>query len=94
VASLGGRRRDRRVADVGTGSFPETRRFWANLGQAERAALDDTILEPVCLFAESEFFRRPLPFESLPEDEFPERRLVAELLASRPTVQSFRRGLG
>jgi hypothetical protein len=42
-------------------SFPETRRFWANLGQADRAALDDPIAEPVCLFAKSEFFRQPLP---------------------------------
>jgi FAD/FMN-containing dehydrogenase len=46
-------------------SFPETRRFWANLGQAERAALDETIAEPVCLFAKSEFFRRPLPAEAI-----------------------------
>ena len=46
-------------------SFPGTRRFWATLGQAERTATDDTILEPVCLFAKSEFFRRPLPPEAI-----------------------------
>jgi hypothetical protein len=46
-------------------SFPETRRFWANLGQAERGAPDDPIVEPVCLFAKSEFFRRPLPVEAV-----------------------------
>jgi hypothetical protein len=46
-------------------SFPETRRFWANLGQAERTALDDPIAEPVCLFAKSEFFRRPLAAEAI-----------------------------
>jgi hypothetical protein len=46
-------------------SFPETRRYWANLGQGERAALDDPITEPVCLFAKSEFFRQPLPAEAI-----------------------------
>lgn len=46
-------------------SFPETRRYWANLGQAERAALDDPIEEPVCLFAKSEFFRGQLPPEAI-----------------------------
>jgi hypothetical protein len=46
-------------------SFPETRRFWANLGQPEKAALKDSITEPVCLFAKSEFFREPLPLEAV-----------------------------
>jgi hypothetical protein len=46
-------------------SFPETRRYWATLGQAERAALDDPIEEPVCLFAKSEFFRRSLPPDAI-----------------------------
>jgi hypothetical protein len=46
-------------------SFPETRRFWANLGQAERPAVEDSITEPVCLFAKSEFFRQPLPVDAI-----------------------------
>ena len=45
-------------------SFPETRRFWAYLGQAEWATLDP-VEEPVSLFAKSEFFARTLPAEAI-----------------------------
>ena len=37
-------------------SFPETRRFWAQLGDGDAGSS-----EPAYLFARSEFFRRPLP---------------------------------
>jgi FAD/FMN-containing dehydrogenase len=47
-------------------SFSETRRFWAQLGEAERDGRDDArSSEPVYLFAKSEFFRRPLPTEGV-----------------------------
>jgi FAD/FMN-containing dehydrogenase len=45
-------------------SFPETRRFWAQLGAAEEEAGEGPqpdVTQPVHLFAKSEFFRRPLP---------------------------------
>ena len=41
-------------------SFPDTRRFWARLGEAEEAAP-----QPVYLCARSEFFGRPLPPEAI-----------------------------
>jgi FAD/FMN-containing dehydrogenase len=49
-------------------TFPETRRFWAQLGAAE--ALADEGLQPHAtqqpyLFAKSEFFGRPLPTEAI-----------------------------
>ncbi len=49
-------------------TFPETRRFWAQLGAAE--AMADEGLQPSAaqqpyLFAKSEFFRRPLPTEAI-----------------------------
>jgi FAD/FMN-containing dehydrogenase len=47
-------------------SFEGTRRYWANLGEdapaTEEAAMT---LEPVWLFAKSEFFRRSLPAEGV-----------------------------
>jgi FAD/FMN-containing dehydrogenase len=49
-------------------SFSESRRFWARLGEAEDANRVEEIAqpsEPVCLFAKSEFFRRPLPTEAV-----------------------------
>jgi hypothetical protein len=49
-------------------SFPETRRFWAELGEVVDEGRDDAIgppSEPVYLFSKSEFFRRPLPAEGV-----------------------------
>jgi FAD/FMN-containing dehydrogenase len=49
-------------------SFPETRRFWAELGRAADGDDDDAIArpsEPVCLFARTEFFRRALPRDAV-----------------------------
>jgi hypothetical protein len=46
-------------------TFPETRRYWASLGNADWATPDEAIAEPVCLFARSEFFRDPLPAEGV-----------------------------
>ena len=49
-------------------SFPETRRFWAELGEAKDQRHDDQIApssEPVYLFSKSEFFRRALPREAV-----------------------------
>jgi FAD/FMN-containing dehydrogenase len=49
-------------------SFPETRRFWAELGEAREKDRDDEIAqppEPVYLFSKSEFFGRPLPGEAV-----------------------------
>lgn len=49
-------------------SFPETRRFWAELGEVTDEDRDDAIAqpsEPVYLFAKSEFFGRPLPGEAV-----------------------------
>ena len=47
-------------------SFEGTRRFWAALGE-ERPPGEGTTAppEPVCLFAKSEFFRRPIPAEAV-----------------------------
>ena len=49
-------------------TFPETRRFWAQLGAAE--AMADGALQPHAaqqpyLFTKSEYFRRPLPTEAI-----------------------------
>ena len=49
-------------------SFPETRRFWEELGEPATKDRDDAIaqpLEPVYLFSKSEFFRRSLPREAV-----------------------------
>jgi FAD/FMN-containing dehydrogenase len=49
-------------------SFPETRRFWAQLGVVEPGADDGPqpeVTQPRHLFAKSEFFRRPLPREAI-----------------------------
>lgn len=49
-------------------SFPETRRFWAELGEAEDANREGALARPpesVCLFSKSEYFRRPLPTEAV-----------------------------
>jgi FAD/FMN-containing dehydrogenase len=51
-------------------SFPETRRFWAQLGVAEDEAAQaqapaPEVTQPLHLFARSEFFRRPLPTEAV-----------------------------
>jgi len=49
-------------------SFPETRRFWAELGEAEDANREGAIARPpesVYLFSKSEYFRRPLPAEAV-----------------------------
>jgi FAD/FMN-containing dehydrogenase len=49
-------------------SFPETRRFWANLGAAEGGAGQQgpsTATEQLYLVAKSEFFRRALPAEAI-----------------------------
>ena len=51
-------------------SFPETRRFWAQLGLAEDAAAagpPPEVTQPQHLFARSEFFRRHLPAEAIAE---------------------------
>jgi FAD/FMN-containing dehydrogenase len=49
-------------------SFPETRRFWADLGAEENEVGDDPDAEPTehpFLFCSSEFFGRPLPAEAI-----------------------------
>jgi len=49
-------------------SFPETRRFWAEFGEAREEDRDDEIAqppEPIYLFSKSEFFGRPLPGEAV-----------------------------
>jgi FAD/FMN-containing dehydrogenase len=49
-------------------SFPETRRFWAQLGVAEPDGIGDAQPEPTqpqYLLAKSEFFRRPLPRDAI-----------------------------
>lgn len=47
-------------------SFEGTRRYWANLGEDDPASADGAVSpEPVCLFAKSEFFRRPIPTEAV-----------------------------
>ena len=49
-------------------AFPETRRFWAQLGEAGAATAEDAAfrpLEPVFLCSKSEFFRRALPAEGI-----------------------------
>jgi FAD/FMN-containing dehydrogenase len=47
-------------------SFPETRRFWAQLEDGDQAGDEDAgPSEPVYLFARSEFFRRPLPADAI-----------------------------
>ena len=49
-------------------TFPDTRRFWANLGAAEGMAgesLQPPAAQQPYLFARSEFFRRPLPSEAI-----------------------------
>ena len=47
-------------------SFEGTRRFWANLGEANLAPEDAaTPPEPVFMFSKSAFFRRPLPAEAV-----------------------------
>jgi FAD/FMN-containing dehydrogenase len=47
-------------------SFPETRRFWAHLGDPgwDREVIVGS-LAPVRLFAKTEFFRRPLPADAV-----------------------------
>jgi FAD/FMN-containing dehydrogenase len=47
-------------------SFPETRRFWAHLGDPgwDREVIAGS-LAPVRLFAKTEFFRRPLPADAV-----------------------------
>jgi hypothetical protein len=49
-------------------SFPETRRFWADLGAEGNEDGDDTDAQPTehpYLFCKSEFFARPLPAEAI-----------------------------
>jgi hypothetical protein len=49
-------------------SFAETRRFWAQLGEAEEENREGATAqpsEPAYLFSKSEFFRRPLPTEAV-----------------------------
>ena len=47
-------------------SFVGTRRYWANLGDDDRANGDTAVpAEPVWLVAKSEFFRRPIPAEAV-----------------------------
>jgi FAD binding domain/Berberine and berberine like len=49
-------------------TFPETRRFWANLGVEDAVAGEhpqlETLQQPY-LFSKSEFFRRPFPTEAI-----------------------------
>jgi FAD/FMN-containing dehydrogenase len=62
-------------------SFPETRRFWAQLGEDEpRGDETEGAAEPVMLFAKSEFFRRPLPTEAIGQllDAFSSDRAAGE----------------
>lgn len=49
-------------------SFPETRTFWAELGEAENANREGSLARPsesVYFFSKSEYFRRPLPTEAV-----------------------------
>jgi FAD/FMN-containing dehydrogenase len=49
-------------------AFPETRRFWAQLGEAKDTNREGAVAqpaEPAYLFSKSEFFRRPLPTEAV-----------------------------
>src|ERR671918_2645561 len=50
-------------------SFPQTRRFWAQLGAADGGdpgdGPQDDATQPQRLFAKSEFFGRPLPSEAI-----------------------------
>jgi hypothetical protein len=46
-------------------SFPETRRYWASLGEESTATDGDPLTEPVCLFSKSGFFRRSPPAEAI-----------------------------
>jgi FAD/FMN-containing dehydrogenase len=49
-------------------SFPQARRFWAQLGVAEDGGGEEPlpeVAEPRCLFSKSEFFRRLLPTEAI-----------------------------
>jgi FAD/FMN-containing dehydrogenase len=49
-------------------SFPETRRFWAQLGAIEDLVAEipePAVTEPRQVFAKSEFFRRPLPTDAI-----------------------------
>ncbi len=47
-------------------SFPETRRFWAQLGEGGKGGGGEAgSSEPVALFSKSEFFRRPLPNDAI-----------------------------
>jgi FAD/FMN-containing dehydrogenase len=46
-------------------SFPQTRRFWADLGASEDQAEEGTNPQHAYLFSKSEFFRRPVPTETI-----------------------------
>ena len=49
-------------------TWPQTRKFWAELGDADESAGGPSIAEPteqLCLYAKSEFFGRPLPGEAI-----------------------------
>jgi Berberine and berberine like len=62
-------------------SFPETRRFWAQLGDGDQAGDEDAgPSEPVYLFARSEFFRRPPPADAIAAlvDAFARDRVLGE----------------
>jgi FAD/FMN-containing dehydrogenase len=49
-------------------TYPQTRKFWADLGNADGSAGGSSIAEPteeLCLYSRSEFFGRPLPGEAV-----------------------------
>ena len=64
VASVGS---DPTVAALTPMTWPQTRRFWAELGSAEEPGEPPVPRppEPQCLYARSEFFARPLPAEAV-----------------------------
>ena len=59
---------DPTVADLTAMSWPQTRRFWAELGNPGEEPGGSPVPrppQPQCLYARSEFFARPLPTEAI-----------------------------
>jgi hypothetical protein len=61
-------------------SFPETMRFWEQLGEPAEGGRVPQAPEPVWLFSKSEFFGRPLPTEAIAAllDTFSGERIEGE----------------
>jgi FAD/FMN-containing dehydrogenase len=61
-------------------TWPQTRRFWAELGQESGGSSTPQPPEELCLYARSEFFARPLPAEAVGAllDAFVEGRAAGE----------------